>query len=249
MRKSALAVEHKSVKDLELGEAAHGAVAIRLSGISKYYAGVAALSDVSVEFYTGEVHAVLGENGAGKSTLMSIISGVNQPDTGAIEFGGRRVSPMSPETAVALGISISYQHPAILDDLSVLENLQVALPQSVFEGRSSRDAASGILNAVGLHVPLRARGDSLTVAQKQLLEIAKALAMRPKVLILDEPTASLDREATDMLFRTHPRGGEDRNFGHLYHPSLGGNSPDRGSRHRAARRPCAGRGARGRSDR
>ena len=200
MRKSALAVEHENVKDLELGEAAHGAVAIRLSGISKYYSGVAALSDVSVEFYTGEVHAVLGENGAGKSTLMSIISGVNQPDTGAIEFGGRRVSPMSPETAVALGISISYQHPAILDDLSVLENLQVALPQSLFEGKSSRDAASGMLNAVGLHVPLRARGDSLTVAQKQLLEIAKALAMRPKVLILDEPTASLDREATDMLF-------------------------------------------------
>jgi ribose transport system ATP-binding protein len=200
MRKSTLAADHGNAKDLELGGAAHGAVTIRLSGISKYYSGVAALSDVSVEFYASEVHAVLGENGAGKSTLTSIISGVLQPDTGAIEFGGGRVSPMSPETAVALGISISYQHPAILDDLSVLENLQVALPQSLFEGKSSRDVARGILDAVDLRVPLRARGDALTVAQKQLLEIAKALAMRPKVLILDEPTASLDREATEMLF-------------------------------------------------
>ena len=100
---------------------------------------------MSVEFYAGEVHAVLGENGAGKSTLMSIISGVTQPDAGEIEFEGRQVSPMSPETAASLGISISYQHPAILDDLSVLENLQVALPPSVFEGqtgsrRRKRDA-------------------------------------------------------------------------------------------------------------
>ena len=195
-----LAVEPGNAKALESRGAAHGAVAIRLSGISKYYSGVAALSDVSVEFYAGEVHAVLGENGAGKSTLMSVISGVTQPDAGEIEFEGRRVSPMSPEMAAALGISISYQHPAILDDLSVLENLRVALPQSVFEGRPVRGVASEMLSALGLEVPLRTRGDSLTVAQKQLLEIAKALAMRPKVLILDEPTASLDRDSTELLF-------------------------------------------------
>jgi ribose transport system ATP-binding protein len=195
-----LAVEPGNAKALESRGAAHGAVTIALSGISKDYSGVAALTDVSVEFYAGEVHAVLGENGAGKSTLMGVISGVTQPDAGEIEFEGRRVSPMSPETAAALGISISYQHPAILDDLSVVENLQVALPRSVFEGRPARDVASEMLSAIGLEVPLRARGDSLTVGQKQLLEIAKALAMRPKVLILDEPTASLDRESTELLF-------------------------------------------------
>ncbi len=195
-----LAVEPGNAKALESRGAAHGAVTIGLSGISKHYSGVAALSDVSVEFYAGEVHAVLGENGAGKSTLMSVISGVTQPDAGEIEFEGRRVSPMSPEMAAALGISISYQHPAILDDLSVLENLRVALPQSVFEGRRVRGAASEMLSALGLEVPLRTRSDSLTVAQKQLLEIAKALAMAPKVLILDEPTASLDRDSTELLF-------------------------------------------------
>jgi ribose transport system ATP-binding protein len=195
-----LAIEPGNVKVLESREAARGAATIRLSGISKYYSGVAALSDVSVEFYAGEVHALLGENGAGKSTLMSVISGVNQPDAGEIEFEGCRVSPMSPETAATLGISISYQHPAILDDLSVLENLRVALPQSVFEGRPTRDVASDMLSGVGLEVPLHARADTLTVAQKQLLEIAKALAIRPKALILDEPTASLDRDSTDLLF-------------------------------------------------
>jgi ribose transport system ATP-binding protein len=200
MRTRALAVEPANVKDPEPAGAARGNVTVRLTGISKHYSGVAALSDVSVEFYAGEVHAVLGENGAGKSTLMSIISGVNQPDTGEIDFDDRRISPMSPETAAALGISISYQHPAIPDDLSVLENVRVALPQSLFAGRLSRDVAREMLNAVGLRVPLQTRADSLTVAQKQLLEIAKALATRPKVLILDEPTASLDRESTDLLF-------------------------------------------------
>jgi ribose transport system ATP-binding protein len=179
---------------------AHGGVTIRLSNISKFFSGVAALRDVSVEFYAGEVHAVLGENGAGKSTLMNLISGALQPSEGEIVFEGNRISRMTPEVAASLGIAISFQHPAILDDLSVLENLQVALPASVFAGRPAQAIAKNILDTVGLQVPLRTRADALTVAQKHLLEIAKALAIKPKVLILDEPTASLDQEATEMLF-------------------------------------------------
>jgi ribose transport system ATP-binding protein len=186
--------------NLEMGASPLAPVTIRLSDISKHYSGVRALEDVSVEFYEGEVHAILGENGAGKSTLMNIISGALQPDLGEIEFGGHRVSPMSPETAASLGISISFQHPAILDDLSVIENFRVALPASLFEGQSARDVVRSALDAVGLRVPLQTRADALTVAQKHLLEIAKALAINPKVLIFDEPTASLDQEATDMLF-------------------------------------------------
>ncbi len=178
----------------------HGPVTVRLTGVSKYYAGIRALEDVSVEFYQGEVHAILGENGAGKSTLMGILSGAVQPSVGEIAFGDKRVSPLSPESAAALGIAISFQHPSILDDLSVLENFEVALPPALFKDKRAREVARAALDAVGLHVPLRTRADALTVAQKHLLEIAKALAIKPKVLIFDEPTASLDQEATDMLF-------------------------------------------------
>ncbi len=113
------------------GAPTHGDMTIRLSNISKFYSGVPALLDVSAEFYEGEVHAILGENGAGKSTLINIISGALQPELGVIEFEGSRVSSMSPETAASLGISISFQHPAVLDDLSVLENFQVALASFV----------------------------------------------------------------------------------------------------------------------
>ncbi len=176
-----------------------GPVVLRLSGISKSFGSVAALSDVSAEFHAGEVHAILGENGAGKSTLMNIISGVFQPSQGRVEFLGHEIAAMTPDLAASLGISIAYQHPAVLSDLSVLENLRVALPQALFTN-DARGVARAMLDAVGLHVPLQARGDTLTVAQMALLEIAKALAIKPKVLILDEPTASLDQEATDMLF-------------------------------------------------
>ena len=178
-----------------------GDITIRLSNISKFYSGVPALRDTSVEFYAGEVHAILGENGAGKSTLMNIISGTIHPELGEITFQGQRIAQMTPETAASLGIAISFQHPAILEDLSVLENLRVALPAALFAGHSAEAVAQKMLDAVGLHLPLRTRADALTVAQKHLLEIAKALAINPRVLILDEPTASLDQDATDMLFR------------------------------------------------
>ena len=177
-----------------------GAVTVRLSNISKFYGGVPALQNIDLEFYEGEVHAILGENGAGKSTLMNLISGILQPTIGEIHFGEQLVSPLTPEAAASLGIAISFQHPAVLDDLSILENFQVALPAALFKGKSALAVTRSALDAVGLHLPLRTRADALTVAEKHLFEIAKALAINPKVLILDEPTASLDQGATKMLF-------------------------------------------------
>ena len=175
-------------------------IVLRLGTISKSFGRVAALSDVSVAFHAGEVHAVLGENGAGKSTLMNIIKGVFKPTRGQIEVMGKPIAAMTPEISASLGIAIAFQHPAVLSDLSVLENLRVALPDALFEGTSAQSVGRALLDGVGLHVPLEARADTLSVAQLALLEIAKALAIKPRVLILDEPTASLDQDATDMLF-------------------------------------------------
>ncbi|QKD00677.1 ATP-binding cassette domain-containing protein [Mesorhizobium loti] len=189
-----------SVIAIDADEQAHSEVAIRLAGIHKYFSGVPALRDVSVEFRAGEVHAILGENGAGKSTLMNIISGTLLPSQGEIRFEGRLIQQMTPEVAASLGIGTCFQHPAIIEDLSVLENLRVALPVSLFSGEPPHEVAKRMLDSVELEVPLHMRAEGLTVAQKHLLEIAKALALKPKVLILDEPTASLDQEATDMLF-------------------------------------------------
>jgi ribose transport system ATP-binding protein len=182
------------------GAAPRSDATLRLSNISKAFSGVLALREVTVEFYPGEVHAILGENGAGKSTLMNIISGSFPPTLGDIFFGGERIIDMTPDKAASLGIAISFQHPAVLDDLSVLENLRVALPTKLFDGKNSEVVARDMLDAVGLHVPLHMRADGLTVAQKHLLEIAKSLANKPRILILDEPTAALDQDATDMLF-------------------------------------------------
>jgi ribose transport system ATP-binding protein len=173
---------------------------LRLTDITKEFSGVTALSNASVDIFPGEVHAILGENGAGKSTMMNIIAGVLAPTRGTLAVGGEVIAAMTPEKAAALGVAISYQHPAVLDDLSVLENLRVALPDRIFAAGDTRETAQRMLDDVGLTVALTARADSLTVAQKHLLEIAKALALQPRILILDEPTAALDQDATDMLF-------------------------------------------------
>lgn len=173
---------------------------IELSGISKSYSGAPALSDVSIEVLPGEVHAILGENGAGKSTLMNVASGTVQPDTGTILVQGDQVTGLTPRSAADFGIAIVHQHPALLPDMTVLENFQVALPRSTFRGQSTNKVARELLDSVGLRVHLSERVESLTLAEKHLLEIAKAFAVRPRLLILDEPTAPLGGDAVDLLF-------------------------------------------------
>jgi ribose transport system ATP-binding protein len=175
--------------------------ALELAGVSKHYAGVCALTDVSLVVLPGEVHAVLGENGAGKSTLMGVATGAVAPDAGVITVRGDVVTGLDPKTAAQLGISIVHQHPAVLPDLTVLENLQVALPHEVFADGPTNDVARAILDGVGLKVHLGDRVESLTLAEKHLLEIAKGFAVTPRILVLDEPTAPLAADATDMLFR------------------------------------------------
>jgi len=174
---------------------------LELNNISKSFSGVPALTDVTFDIRPGEVHALLGENGAGKSTLMNIATGTLPPTSGEIRFGGQVIDELDPHRSTELGIAFVHQHPAVMPDLTVLENIQVALPRSVFpKGQSDREFAQGLLKTVNLDVPLNERVEDLSVANKHLLEIAKALALDPKVLVLDEPTAPLGQESVDLLF-------------------------------------------------
>ncbi|HJP79379.1 MAG TPA: ATP-binding cassette domain-containing protein [Pseudonocardiaceae bacterium] len=170
---------------------------LSLAEVAKNYGAVRALADVSLEVFPGRVHALLGENGAGKSTLMGVASGSVQPDTGRITVAGEHVPTLSTDLATRLGIAIVHQHPAVLPDMTVAENIRVAVPTERVHGSAEMAA---LLNKVGSRVRLADRVDSLSVAQKQLLEVAKAIALEPKVLILDEPTAPLGADQTEMLF-------------------------------------------------
>lgn len=177
------------------------AVAMAVTGISKSFAGVHALVDVSFEIRPGEVHALLGENGAGKSTLMAVASGTLEPDTGSIRFHGGSYDRLTPSLAQDLGIAIVHQHPALLPDMTVAENIDLSVPSHYFDDVSSRESAMrAMLDDVGMTAHLRDRVKDLTIAQKHLLEVAKAFAVEPEILILDEPTAPLGKESVDLLF-------------------------------------------------
>jgi ribose transport system ATP-binding protein len=173
---------------------------LTMTGISKSFGGAAALTDVSLEVLPGEVHALLGENGAGKSTLMNVATGTIRPDSGTLTFRGEQADDLDPRSASRRGIAFVHQHPAVMPDLTVLENLLVALPSSVFAGKKVDETARDMLATVGLRLHLSDRVENLSVAQKHLLEIAKALAVKPALLVLDEPTAPLGQESVDLLF-------------------------------------------------
>jgi len=174
---------------------------LRLTNVSKRFGGVAALDNVTFEVVPGEIHALLGENGAGKSTLMAISAGSLQPDEGVIEVLGQVVENLDPLSSHRLGISIVYQHPALAPDLTVFENLAMALPDHVRRyDNATKEFVTRQLLDVGFHASIYERISDLTVVERQLLEIAKALMAQPKILILDEPTAALGARETNMLF-------------------------------------------------
>ncbi len=177
-------------------------IALRLTDVRKSFGAVKALKGVSLEVRAGEVHALLGENGAGKSTLMAVAAGSLQPDEGAVEIGGERLDAASPSAAQALGLGVVYQHPALAEDLTVVENMVLAMPKRLRPKHSQANAwAQERLQTIGAKVDPASRVSELTAAESQLVEIAKALALDPSVLILDEPTAALDADEVDHLFQ------------------------------------------------
>jgi ribose transport system ATP-binding protein len=174
---------------------------LRLTDVWKSFDGVDALKGVTFEARAGEIHALLGENGAGKSTLMAIAAGSLEPDRGLIELKGETVGGASPLTVRQRGLSIAYQHPALVPDLTVAENIAMWLPEQLRAAGQNADGwARSQLARVGCTAALAQRVASLSVVQRQLLEVAKSLAADPAVLILDEPTASLGAEETATLF-------------------------------------------------
>lgn len=176
-------------------------VVLRLTDIVKSYPGVRALKGVSLEVTAGVVHALVGENGAGKSTLMGIAAGAIAPDSGRVAIAGTPLDQASPARAAALGISVVYQRPAILSDLTVEENLLLAVPRHRRAAQPAPDWVAHQLVGVGANFDAATRAGELSLSQRELLELAKALASDPKVLVLDEPSEALSHVETERLFQ------------------------------------------------
>ncbi|MDX9980259.1 MAG: sugar ABC transporter ATP-binding protein [Lentisphaeria bacterium] len=168
--------------------------------ISKTFPGVRALAGVELSVRAGEVHALLGENGAGKSTLIKIVTGVLAPDPGAsLVICGRRVEKNSVALADELGVSAIYQHPTLFGELSVLENLTMGQSGFLIDWKARRRFARDCLERVGADIPLDRPVKHLRMAEKQLIEVARALSRDARLLIMDEPTAALPKQDADHL--------------------------------------------------
>ena len=178
---------------------------LRMRGISKSFSGVEVLHDVDFDLYPGEVHALVGANGAGKSTLMRILGGIHRPDRGHILLRGRPVQILSPAHAHSLGIALIHQERKLVPTLSAEENVVLGIyPQKtrgwVDWSEIRRTASRILLSQLGASFDPAVSVGQLSVANQQLVEIAKALARQPQVMVFDEPTAALSRDETVRLF-------------------------------------------------
>jgi ribose transport system ATP-binding protein len=175
-------------------------IVLSLDGVSKAFGAVQALLDVSIDCRAGEIHALVGENGSGKSTLLGIASGFLGPDAGSVEIGGRRRRRGSPAEARRLGLGIAYQTYSHLLELSVAENLYLAVPAAERPAHRRMERwAAATLAAYELDLPVRPPVGALSLAQRQLLEVVKSLLAKPKVLLLDEPTTALGPQEVEQL--------------------------------------------------
>ena len=180
-------------------------VLLRLTDLTKSYDGVQALHGASFELRSGEVHALVGENGAGKSTLIRIITGAIEADAGEIELNGKQIADNSPRRAKSLGIAAIYQQPALFPDLSVAENLALGLDRSSLWKRVSwaevRRRAVDLLAQIGAEIDPDKLASELPMPQQQMVEIARAIGADARVIVMDEPTASLFQDDIQKLFK------------------------------------------------
>ena len=203
----ASAVEDKTVHAGSgvLAEPGKEAPLIKLCGIGKTFPGVRALQDVSLSLWPGEVHMIMGENGAGKSTLMKIMCGAYKADEGHFEHLGRKVTVRGAADARKLGVAVIFQEYSLVPYLNVAQNIFLGrepmrrFPGLIDHARMHREAAA-LLQRLGSDIDTRAIVEDLSVAQHQVVEIAKALSQDAKVLVLDEPTRGIDVGAKEQIF-------------------------------------------------
>jgi len=177
---------------------------LRMSLIRKRFPGVQALDDAGLEMLPGEIHALLGENGAGKSTLIKILSGAQQPDSGTIEFGGQTVVMVSPHDAQRRGIATIYQEFTLAPNMTIAENVFIGREPGVgffVDWRKMASETRAITKRLGLELQPMAIVRGLSVAEQQMVEIARALSMKSRLIVMDEPTSALSSAEVEKLFR------------------------------------------------
>jgi ribose transport system ATP-binding protein len=174
--------------------------------ISKRFSGTQALKDVELNLYSGEIHALIGENGAGKSTLIKILSGIYIKDAGEIKYNGKKVEIDSIDRAKELGIAVIHQELSVVKALTAAENVFLGkeiIKNKIFSTLDSKEMikkSKEIFEILGVSIPLNIKAKDLSIAQCQLIEIAKALREDAKALILDEPTTALTSDEVESLF-------------------------------------------------
>ena len=177
---------------------------LELKGVTKIFPGVKALNQVHFKLKKGEIHALMGENGAGKSTFIKVITGVHQADEGELFLDGKRVEFKGPKDSQAAGIAAVYQHPTSYPDLTVTENIFMGheiIKNGMIRWSQMNEEADKLLKELNADFKSVAEMGSLSVAQQQVVEIAKALSTNAAIIILDEPTAALTQNESEDLYR------------------------------------------------
>jgi rhamnose transport system ATP-binding protein len=179
---------------------------LELKNVSKYFPGIKALDGVDFKIRTGEVHALIGENGAGKSTLVKILTGIHQPRTGSIILDGKEVEFKTPLISQAAGIAAIHQEATMFPELTVTENIYMGhhlrkSPFGILDWRQMKKRTKGLLENLELDIQADTLVKNLSVAQRHMVEIVKALSMDARIVIMDEPTSSLSLKEIEHLYK------------------------------------------------